>query len=150
MVRNSVNSSLKMTRRKQYRRRTDLVSVDEGKQGDFGEQRLLFDGIQGGGDKSANSDEDMLDGDEEEEESVLLTKEKDKLDEYMTTSGDQYHNFDTKETAMTTVVIGEEGIQHILELFCTLGAAQRMLCSYHCKEAIQILQYDVPVVFLEV
>ena len=33
---------------------------------------------------------------------------------------------------------GDEGIRHILELFCTLGAAQRMLSSFYCKEAISI------------
>ena len=32
------------------------------------------------------------------------------------------------------------GVQPILELFCTLGAAYRLLCSYHSKEAIKIFQ----------
>lgn len=32
------------------------------------------------------------------------------------------------------------GVQPILELFCTLGAAYRLLCSYHSKESIQIFQ----------
>ena len=34
----------------------------------------------------------------------------------------------------------DDGIKYILELFCILGAAQRMLCSFRCKEAIQIFQ----------
>lgn len=33
-----------------------------------------------------------------------------------------------------------DGIKYILELFCILGAAQRMLCSFRCEEAIQIFQ----------
>lgn len=33
----------------------------------------------------------------------------------------------------------KEGIKYILELLCTLGAAQRLLCAFKCKEAIQIL-----------
>lgn len=140
----SVHSSLKMTRRKQYRRRTDLLlSVDEGKQGDFGEQRLLFDGMQGGGGGgSGHSDEDMV-GEEEEEEETLLLEEDEKMDrvqskqtEDATSGGEQHKNND--EERGEGVGVGEEGIQHILELFCTLGAAQRMLCSYRCKEAIRI------------
>ncbi len=35
---------------------------------------------------------------------------------------------------------GEDGgVQYILELLCTFGAAQRLLCAFKCKEAIQIL-----------
>ena len=32
------------------------------------------------------------------------------------------------------------GLQYILELICTLNAAQRMLCWYSCQEAIRIFQ----------
>jgi len=32
------------------------------------------------------------------------------------------------------------GVRYILELMCTLGGAQRMLCWYNCQEAIQIFQ----------
>jgi len=32
------------------------------------------------------------------------------------------------------------GVHYILELLCTLGAAQRMLCWYNCQEAIRIFQ----------
>lgn len=35
---------------------------------------------------------------------------------------------------------GEDGgVQYVLELLCTCGAAQRLLCAFKCKEAIQIL-----------
>lgn len=36
-----------------------------------------------------------------------------------------------------------EALKSILELFCTFGAAQRMLCSFRCKEALQIY-YTLP------
>jgi hypothetical protein len=135
----SVTSSLKMSRRKQYKPRHDhLIAVDEIKQGEFVEQRLLFDGMNVGG--NGNSDEDMAGGEEEDE--VELLEEIEKMNDRVggrrkhvdsTTFEEDFKNQDAKG-------VGEEGIVHILELFCTLGAAQRMLCSYHCKEAIHIFR----------
>lgn len=34
----------------------------------------------------------------------------------------------------------DEGVNFVLDLLATLGSAQRMLCSFKCKEAIQLLQ----------
>lgn len=130
-----VSSSLKMSRRKQYKRRTDsLLAVEESKhEGDFGEQRLLFDGMNSG--NGGNSDEDMEE--ELDEEEVNISDEDEKIEEESKKpNGDMSDN----NCQQQIEGIGEEGIQHILELFCTLGAAQRMLCSYRCKAAIQIFR----------
>jgi len=35
------------------------------------------------------------------------------------------------------------GVQQVLELLCTLGAAQRLLCNYRCQEALQVF-YKLP------
>lgn len=106
------SSSMKTARRKQHRGRTEsLLAVEEAKHGDYSEKRLLFDGMNE--DSTHNVDEEM----------DLKIGEED---------NDIEHNKVAEE------LNGEEGIQHILEIFCTLGAAQRMLCSFHCKDAIQI------------
>jgi anaphase-promoting complex subunit 3 len=49
-----------------------------------------------------------------------------------------------EESSVQTQPIGigsgeDGGVQYILELLCTFGAAQRLLCAFKCKEAIQIL-----------
>lgn len=33
-----------------------------------------------------------------------------------------------------------QGIQSMLELLCTFGAAHRLLCTYRCREAIQVFR----------
>ena len=49
---------------------------------------------------------------------------------------------DGDHTVTDTVDEGGEtgGVRYVLELLCTLGAAQRMLCWYNCQEAIRIFQ----------
>ena len=140
----NLSSALKMSRRKQYKRRTDfsLLAVEESKQenGKTEQQRLLFDGVANSTNNAGgNSDEDMMEEEGlDEEEEVNLSDEVEKIEEeskHRRNGGDNDENIDPQENG-----IGEEGIQHILELFCTLGAAQRMLCSYRCKEALQIFR----------
>ena len=139
----NLSSALKMSRRKQYKRRTDysLLAVEESKQENEKtrqqhQQRLLFDGVVNSTKNAeGNSDEDMIEEVIDEEEVVDLSDEVEKIEEeskHRQSGGDDDDDIDQDNG------IGEEGIQHILDLFCTLGAAQRMLCSYRCKEALQI------------
>lgn len=125
----SATSSMKTARRRQFRSRTDfLMSVDETKQDEYNDQRMLFGGNEG--EKSRNLDEDMelALGDEGTE------MEKTGMENPVTGTKRDDH----KQRVETEESGDDQGVQHILELFCTLGAAQRMLCSFHCKEAIQI------------
>ena len=132
----AVMSSMKTTRRKQFKRRTDLLlAVDESKQGEYSEQRLLFDGMNV--DSNHNLDEDM--------EVTAQDEEIEKMhDGNSVNTSKHIENTLPREKPQKGVVAegekngGDEGIRHILELFCTLGAAQRMLSSFYCKEAISI------------
>jgi anaphase-promoting complex subunit 3 len=44
-----------------------------------------------------------------------------------------------REIAQRTEESEKEGVKYILQLLCTFGAAQRLLCAFKCKESIQIL-----------
>ncbi len=125
----SAKSSMKTARRRQFRSRTDfLMSVDETKQDEYNDQRMLFDGNEGG--KSRNLDEDM---------ELALGDEGTEIENTDRENPVTATTHDVHEKRVETEESGDDqGVQHILELFCTLGAAQRMLCSFHCKEAIQI------------
>lgn len=47
---------------------------------------------------------------------------------------------ETHDNKMENAIDREDGgVQFVLELLCTFGAAQRLLCAFKCKEAIQIL-----------
>jgi len=128
------SSSMKTASRSQYKRRTDLLrSVDESKQGDFdfNQQRLLFDEMNDRSNRNLHEDIELTVDDEETEMEQSIVDNLMVDQENMTS-----HKATYKEEIESEM--GEEAVQHILELFCTLGAAQRMLCSFHCKEAIQI------------
>ena len=129
-------SSIKTARRRQFKRRTDhLLAVEESKHDEYSlEQRSLFDG--GNSARGRNLEEEM----EITREKVLVDDDEnitEKVENKVRVNGGNVKAI-SASLMQRDAVESDEGIRHILELFCTLGAAQRMLSAYHCKDAIGI------------
>jgi len=169
-------SSLKSTRRKQYKSRTEMIHEGEvfdntnsnfhDNDGDTmqnpnvsmisskGGERLLFDGM-GMGEASPspynNNDNSKLTpihvhGPRSSSKSKRTGTGEGYLDHERKGNHDQeykdhIHDDDGDGDEHDKINDDEaQGTQKVLELLCVLGAAQRMLCSFHCKEALQIFR----------
>ena len=131
------HSSLKLTRRKTRRRfvgpeydeKYDTVGASGGRGGGADrEKRFLFD-----------SSMDATSPIKEEKERTVKTGKKAVASTKKLARVKEEEKEDISAGTPSSNSGEDGGVQYVLELLCTFGAAQRLLCSFKCKEAIQIL-----------
>jgi anaphase-promoting complex subunit 3 len=141
------HSSLKLTRKKTRRRFIGAEydekndSMDQSRDVRFGrtdgEKRFLFDTSMDVTSASIGMDDVK---DSAVKTAKLTSKKLPRVKEYDTRDIGKKSEVNTEGNQIPPAVNREDGgVQFVLELLCTFGAAQRLLCAFKCKEAIHIL-----------
>jgi len=138
--------SLKLTHKKKTRRRfigheydekCDDMNQSRGGRRTDGDKRFLFDTSMDVTTASLGMDDIK---DSAVKTSKLTSKKLARVKEDGGKDTGKASKADTHVNEMKKSIDREDGgVQFVLELLCTFGAAQRLLCAFKCKEAIQIL-----------